>query len=206
MYQTHIIRLLMLVVVVDICAMVGCHRGYYRRQADADAQRLILQKASDPRWNTADGSVEVDPMSRMFNPFSADHPPIPPDDAASHQLMHCVDGKQGYPQWHANGDTDYVENPDWKAYLPTNENGQVVMSLARAYQLASLHSTELQQQRETLYLAALDVSLGRFDFDTQLFSGFNSFLTTRGRLRNPSGQSSITLASSLGAAGEGTRL
>ena len=152
-------RLLVLVVILDICAMVGCHRSYYRRQADAEAARLVQQKACDPRWDIPDGDISIDPMSRMFDPFSSDHPPIPPDDPFSHQLMHCVDEKPGYPHWHANGDTDYVSNPDWKAYLPVNERGQLVLNLDRAFRLALLHSPEYQEQRETLYRSALNVSL-----------------------------------------------
>lgn len=161
--------------------MAGCHRGYYRRQADQEARRLIQQKSCDPRWNSsADGSIEIDPQSRMFDPFSMDHPPIPPDDPASHNLMHCVDGHRGYPHWHANGDTSHIENPQWRCFLPTNESGELVLDLESAYQLALLHSPDLQTQRESLYLSALDVSLERFGFDSQLFAGFNSFLTQRG--------------------------
>ncbi len=176
----------------------GCNRSYYRRQADADAGRLILQKSCDPRWDHAsDGTISIDPQSRMFDPFSADHPPIPPDDPASHQLMRCVDDKPGYPNWSANGDTDFVENPIWKSYLPMNENGEVVLDLATAFHLAQIHSTDLQQQRETLYLSALDVSLERFDFDSKLFAGYESFVTTQGANRGTSGGSETILSSSL---------
>jgi len=76
-----------------------------------EASRLIREKATDPRWNTANGSIDIDPQSRMFDPFSKDHPPLPPDDPTSHQLMHHVDRKEGYPHWHSNGDTNQVENP-----------------------------------------------------------------------------------------------
>jgi len=203
--KNQINGLLLAVIVVNCCAMVGCHRGYYRRQADMEARRLIQEKAVDPRWNSSDGSIEVDPQSRMFNPFSEDHPPIPPDDAASHQFMHRVDGKEGYSQWHANGDTNHVESPTWKSYLPTNEDGQLVLNLERAYQLALIHSPDYQRQRETLYLSALDVSLDRFGFDTQLFTGFNSFLTTQGRFRG-GGTSSTTLQNQIGANGGGLNL
>ena len=155
--------------------LIGCHRSYYRRQADAEAYRLIREKSLDPRWDTASGNIKIDPQSRMFDPFSQDHPPIPPDDPSSHQLMHCVDGKEGFPQWHANGDTNYVENPLWKSYLPINEQGQCVLNLDRAFQLALINSPDFQRQRETLYLSALDVSLQRFGFDSQLFAGTNTF-------------------------------
>lgn len=174
-------RILLGVLFLNLLTAVGCHRGYYRRQADAEAQRLILEKAVDPRWDSATGSIAINPASRMFDPFSADHPPIPPDDATSHQLMREVDGKEGYPRWNANGDTNYVSNPEWQKYLETNEEGQLVLTLDAAFELALLHSTEYQQVRETLYLSALDVSLDRFGFDSQLLWGVDSFGTlTRG--------------------------
>lgn len=191
---------------VALLSQSGCHRGFYRRQADVEAQRLILEKSYDPRWAEAsDGTIQIDPQSRMFDPFSQDHPPIPPDDPESHRLMECVDGKPGYPHWHANGDTPFVENPEWRSYLPLNENGEVVLDLATAYQLALIHSPDLQRQKETLYLSALDVSLERFGFDAQMFTGFNSFLSTTGRIRN-GGSSSTTLTTADGANSGGTDL
>ncbi len=192
--------------VVAMISQSGCHRGFYRRQADVEAQRLILEKSYDPRWAEAsDGTIQIDPQSRMFDPFSQDHPPIPPDDPESHRLMERVDGKPGYPHWHANGDTPFVENPEWRSYLPMNENGEVVLDLATAYQLALIHSPDLQRQKETLYLSALDVSLERFGFDAQMFTGFNSFLSTTGRIRN-GGSSSTTLTAADGANSGGTDL
>lgn len=168
-------RILIGVIFLNLLVAVGCHRGYYRRQADAEVQRLVLEKAVDPRWDSATGSIAINPASRMFDPFSADHPPIPPDDATSHQLMHYVDGKEGYPRWNANGDTNYVANPEWQKYLKTNEEGKLVLTLDAAFELALLHSTEYQEVRETLYLSALDVSLDRFGFDSQLLWGVDSF-------------------------------
>ncbi|QEG25064.1 TolC family protein [Mariniblastus fucicola] len=200
-------RAIALAILFSICSaqlvmIAGCHRGFYRRQADAEARRLVTEKLGS-RWNSATGDVHIDPMSRMFDPFSADHPPIPPDDPAAHKLMHTVDGKPGYPHWHANGDIEEVENPTWRQYLPVNEKGQVVLSLSDAYRMALIHSPDLQQQRETLYLSALEVSIQRFGFDSQLFSGFNSFLTGRGRFQTGTGSSSTTVENSLGVNGGG---
>jgi hypothetical protein len=201
-YRSIALAVLGIICSAQLLLIAGCHRGFYRRQADAEARRLIKEKAGS-RWDSATGGIEIDPMSRMFDPFSADHPPIPPDDPAAHKLMQTVDNKPGYPHWHANGDINEVENPTWQSYLPTNENGEVVLSLSDAYRLALIHSTDLQQQRETLYLSALEVSIQRFGFDTQLFSGFNSFLTSSGRFNNGTGQSSTNLTSSLGENGQG---
>ena len=204
MKKTQFTKCLLVLLLAGQMCTLGCHRGYYRRQADNEAQQLVAEKNTDPRWNYADGRIDIDPQSRMFDPFSADHPPIPPDDPASHQMMYRVDGKDGYPHWHANGDTDYVENPEWRSYLPVNKDGKVVIDLETAFELAKLHSTDFQQQRENLYLSALDVSLERFGFDSQLFSGFNSFFSTQGRLRGAGSATSVT--NSLGSNGQGMNL
>jgi hypothetical protein len=167
----------------------GCHRGYYRRQADKEAEHLIRQKQNDPRWANPDASIETHPESRLHDPFSADHPPMPFDDPASHNLMENVDCKPGFPHWHANGDTQYTENPEWLGYLPINDDGVVELDLSRAVTMGLVHSPEYQQQRETLYLSALDVSLERFGFDTQMASTWNSFFQTNGRFRTGESQS-----------------
>ena len=186
----------------QLILLVGCHRGFYRRQADNEVRRLIDEKATSPRWSSIRGDVEIDPRSRMFDPFSADHPPIPPDDPTSHKLLHKVDNKKGYPHWHANGDATVVDSPYWQSYLSVNEKGQAVLSLSDAYELALINSPDLQAQRETLYLSALEVSLQRFGFDTQLFAGFNSFFTRAGSIQG-GGAASSEISSSLGANGEG---
>ena len=204
MKTTQFTKCLLVILLASQMCTLGCHRGYYRRQADNEAQQLVAEKSNDPRWNSADGRIDIDPQSRMFDPFSADHPPIPPDDPASHQFMYRVDGKDGFPHWHANGDTDFVENPEWRSYLPVNKDGKVVIDLETAFELAKLHSTDFQRQRENLYLSALDVSLERFGFDSQLFSGFNSIFSTQGRLRGAGSATSVT--NSLGSNGQGVNL
>ena len=153
----------------------GCHRGYYRRMADAETKKLVEEKNNDPRWSSPTANIEVVPQSRMFDPFSKDHPPMPPDDPTSGELMTRVDGRKGYPHWHANGDTCFVESPEWRGYLPMDAQGRVIIDIDTAIELSLIHSPNLQRQREDLYLSALDVSLERFGFDSQLFAGFNSF-------------------------------
>lgn len=190
--------------VAGLASLPACHRGYYRRMADSEARQMVIEKKTDPRVIAADGDLAIDAASRMFDPFSQDHPPIPPDDPESQKLMNCVDGRSGYPHWHANGDTAWVENPEWMSWLPRNDAGKVVVDSRSAVELAFVHSPDYQRQREELYLSALDVTLERFGFDSQLFAGFNSFFATRGNLS--SGGSSSTLSGSLGSTGQGLRL
>lgn len=186
---------------VILTASSGCHRGYYRRQADAEAMRLIESKTTSPHWQLEDYSLEARPDSRMYQPFSLDHPPMPPDDPYSHQLMHYVDEKPGFPLWHANGDTWYTENPEWRNYLALNEDGELELNMQTALQTALVHSRFYQRQQEELYLSALDVSVERFNFDSQLFLGYDGFFTSDGPDRDGSGNASNTLAGSTGPRG-----
>ena len=172
---------------VLVCAVLlaGCNRAFYREQADADAYSLIRQKTCNPRWPLEDYTIDVDPLSRMYDPFDPDYPPLPPDDPTAHALMHCIDCKKGYPCWHANGDTNQVENPHWVDSLPIDEDGAVILDADSAMFLARLHSTDYQRQLEELYLSALDVSFERFRFDTQFFAGTDTLFTARDNFSGP---------------------
>lgn len=182
-----------LLVMVAVGTLSGCHRQYYRKQADVEAHQLIDEKLAhacqDPGMPLR---VQPDARSRLFNPFDLDFQPMPIDDPASHRYMHRVDGKKGYPLWHAAGTTNTAENPEWWQYLPLDENGVLKLNADTAVQLALLHSSEYRQQIETLYLSALDVSSERFRFDTQFFGGARAFLTADGRERAGAGGESST--------------
>ncbi len=178
-----------------VTLMSGCHRQYYRKQADMEAHRLIDEKNADACQDANRPlRVQVDPRSRMFNPFDLDFQPMPQDDPTSHQYMHRVDGRKGYPLWHAAGTTNASENPEWWQFLPLDENGVLHLNADSAVQLALLHSPDYQQQIEQLYLSALDVSSERFRFDTQFFGGAQTSLTADGRDRRGAGGKSSTRA------------
>ncbi len=165
---------------LPVLLVTGCTRAFYREQADAEAYQLIAEKAQHPHWSLPPFSVDPDPRSRFYQPGPKDFPPMPPDDPEAHKLMHRVDGKNGFRYWHAYGDTPFVENPLWEAYLPVDENGEVVMRLDTAMELAQLHSRNYQTQLEELYLSALDVAFERFRFDVQYFADTSTTYTARG--------------------------
>ncbi|MEX2176227.1 MAG: hypothetical protein WD872_17835 [Pirellulaceae bacterium] len=175
-----------------LCLGSGCNRAFYRRQADRAAYDLVSEKSNHPHWAIDDFTIAVDPRSRMFDPYAADCPPMPPDDPTAHELMHCVDNKRGWPFWHDNGDTPHVENAAWPAYLEMNAQGQVVLGEEDAVRVALLNSPDYQQNLEELYLSALDVSFERFRFDVQGFAGYEVFYTADGRIRG-GGESRSTL-------------
>lgn len=166
-------------VLIAASASTGCSRTFYRRQADIDAYSMVREKANHPHWALSDYSISVDPRSRMYDPYAVDCPPIPPDDATAHQLMHCVNNKRGWPFWHDNGDQPHVESPTWPEYIEIDDQGILRVNTEDAVRLALLHSRTYQQQLETLYVSALSVSAQRFAFDTQFFtqsSVFGDFL------------------------------
>jgi hypothetical protein len=162
---------------IAITLSVGCHRQFYRKQADLEAYCLIDEKASHvARPPNVKIRVEVDPRSRMFNPFDLDFQPMPLDDPNSYRYMQCVDGRRGYPMWEAAGITNTAENPEWWQFLPLDEDGVLVLNSENAFRLALLHSPQYQREVEELYLAALDVTAERFVFETQFFGGAASHL------------------------------
>lgn len=171
----------------------GCLRSHYRMDADQEVYCLIGEKTNHKHWALSDYSIDIDPRSRMYDPNNPDCPPVPTDDPYSHALMHWVDCKNGFPDWHINGSTAYSENPSWLDFLETDENGVLVLDSAGSFQLARLHTPDYQAQFETLYLSALDVSAQRFQFDSQFFGGYSTGYRTAGALAGgPSSQLDAT--------------
>ncbi len=114
----------------------GCHREFYRRQADRDVQCLVQQKSADPRWGLPGFTIQQDPRSRYFDSYSLDRPPMPEDDPISHRYMHCVDGMRGWPHWGRDGFRESLDNPQWRQRLPeyvqVNSRGEIKLDLPTA--------------------------------------------------------------------------
>lgn len=180
---------------VLLLASAGCSRQFYRLQADQEVTNLVTEKSFDPRWALPDFHLHQDPRSRYFDPFDPDREPMPPDDPAAHQYMHCVDGMKGWPYWHENGSTPALENPDWRTYLPEyvelTPQGEVKLSVDSALRIAYIHSPSYQTQLEEIYLTALDVSTERFRFDTQFFGSVTTDYASTGKDRLAVGDQSI---------------
>ena len=163
---------ILLVGILCSASLCGCSREWYREQADDEAASLIDEK-SYGRWDVPYRGIEMDARSRYYDAWDPVRPPMPPDDPFSHELMHHVDGKDGWAHWHDNGDLAHLENPGWREHLKdiveVDDDGMLNLDLNSAVRLSLVHSPSYQQQVETLYLSALDVSTERFRFDTQFF-------------------------------------
>lgn len=175
-----------------LCAASGCTRAWWRKQADDEVKETVAEKSG--YFDNVD--VTPSPDSRLFDPFDPDCEPMPPDDPTSHELMHCVDGHRGWKHWHDNGNAPFVDAQTWLASLPRDEKGEVVLDLPSSVRVARKHSRDYQTELEDLYLSALDVTLQRFSFDAQFFSGNVLAATFDGPDRKPSdGRSVLELKS-----------
>lgn len=196
-----------------LLAAGGCastNRAENRANADREAYDMIAERNLDPRWQTEDYSVEIDPRSRYFDKYNQDRPPMPEDDPASHKYMKVVAGMKGWEHWEDNGRRAELENPAWRQalgeYVDVNEAGWVKLNVDSALKLAYVHSPDHQRQLETLYLSALDVTTERFRLDTQYYGGYdaryvhdhgansNVMSVGRGSLGNPALQASRRFA------------
>lgn len=172
----------------------GCTRQKYRAKVDTEAYYLIDQKVAESCEATSlPYRIEIDPRSRMFDPFNPDRPPMPEDDPQSNRYMRMVDGKKGYPLWEANGRTNTAENPQWWSTLPLDSRGVLVLDMNEAVRTALLHSSSYQRNMEEVYLSALDVSSERFLLDSQFFAGWGSSAARSGsRISPPNGSTLLT--------------
>ncbi|MCA9126347.1 MAG: hypothetical protein KDB22_04640 [Planctomycetales bacterium] len=180
---------------VTASVLVGCTRQSYRCKTDTEAYYLLDEKL---RQSCEDANapyrIEIDPLSRMFDPFNPDRPPMPEDDPQSNRFMRVVDRKKGYPLWEGNGRTNIVENPQWWSTLPLDERGILVLDMKEAVRTALMHNVDYQQAKEELYLSALDVSSERFLLDSQFFGGWQSSVTADGPRRNNGSNSSTVIS------------
>ncbi len=182
-------------VALTLCLLggaAGCNRTYYRRLADREVSVLVGEKSNDPRWDMSGFTIELDPRSRYADVWDRDFPPMPADDPASHEFMLRVDRKKGYSGWDLSGVVSDLESPWWRECLAQvaelTPEGAVKLDLDASVRLARIHNPDYQQQLETIYLSALDVSTERFRFDTQFFGGTLVGYSHLGELR-PGGES-----------------
>ncbi|MCA9035204.1 MAG: TolC family protein [Planctomycetaceae bacterium] len=158
---------------LSLSTFSGCSRQFWRRQAEKDTYNAVTEKLNDPRWQVPRIDLKPDVRSRFFDPYDPDCEPLPPDDPAAHEFMHCVNGKRGYKSWHKLGTALSIENPQWlepygvavQGADPVIGHSQIQIlkvTLPDAVDLAYIHSRDYQTNIEDLYLDALALTLERF--------------------------------------------
>ena len=170
--------------------LTGCAERNYLREADQQALEVIAERAGDDRWNLENYTVAVDERSRFYDDSESTEISRPKDDHDSNLYMHRVNGYDGWEYWDEDGVTDRLTNEQWQeqlaGYVEFDELGNIKLNAETALKLAYIHSPDYQRQKETLYLAALDVSAERFRLDSQFFGGYDTNYRHRGVV-NPAG-------------------
>ena len=172
----------------------GCSRERYRQRADRDVSGILTQKNVVPNAPIENWHVYPDERARYADPTSPDRPPMPPDDEYARMLSPNPQrpGRAGIAR--VEGDGYMNEIIAWDARNRAEAQPEVAavavvepavdptavalksdqkayrLKLDQAVELAIFNSREFQDRREDLYLAALPVSLERFQFSAQAFA------------------------------------
>ncbi len=207
----------MALVGLGIVVHTGCSPTFWFDQANQDTYDILAENANDPAWEVPRFDVEPDPRSRFYDPYDPNHEPLPPDDPAANIYMHWLKCKQGYKSWHKFGRALSIENPDWLVQYGLNPelSAEVAASgnalegtelpalneitLREAIDIANINSRNYQFEIENLFLAALDLTFGRFQFDVRYLGVGGQNPTARlNRRRRRNGRQELDLASRIG--------
>jgi outer membrane protein TolC len=153
------------VLAVGLACLTGCTRAHYRLSADREVYPILGERASAAGFATDRLELETAPQSRLADPTNPDRPPRPPDDPVAAQYMERPNGMHGAHWPHKR--IDWIEPPGWEASLPWGADGKIKLDAERSFELALRHSREYQAALERLYLAALALTLNRFEFETR---------------------------------------
>lgn len=196
----------------------GCSPTFWFDQANEDTYEILAENANDPAWEVPRYDIEPDPRSRFYDPYDPNHEPLPPDDPAANVYMHWLECKKGYKSWHKFGRALSIENPDWLVQYGINPelsaeiaaSGNALegvelpslndLTLTESIDIANINSREYQFQIENLFLAALDLTFGRFQFDVRYLGigGQNPQAEINRRRRRVTGTQDLDLASRIG--------
>src|SRR6476660_1109414 len=155
----------------------GCTRAHYRLSADREVYPIVADRADAAGFATNRLELEPNPISRLADPTNPDRAPRPPDDPIAARYMERPNGMKG-AHW-PNRQIEWIEAPGWESSLAWGPEGKIKLDADRSFELALLHSREYQAALERLYLAALALTLNRFEFETRWsLTNFTNFSST----------------------------
>ncbi len=161
-------------VAITFLALAGCTRTYYRNYADRDVYGILRERLFDWRWRLPDRPVDADPHSRIGDLNNPNSVPIVPDDLAARQFQVSSRFPFEFHGWKKRGVTP-IEDLGWQKSIPVEDDGRVLLSKDSIMRLGIANSRDYQFQYENLYLAALNLTLARFQFMVQGFSNWGVF-------------------------------
>jgi len=171
----------------------GCSRKVDPETADKEVRKL-LQEVPGFDWKPAS-------LSRLaYSDNNDELPDRPRDDTESREVTLRIQKDDAYED---GNETLTSESKDWEKSLPMDSNGTILLDLETAMSLAILHSRDYQQQKEALYLSALDVTYERFQLGPLPFAGISGEVSQEID-EDPSDFQSRAQAGIRGIAGKGT--
>lgn len=192
------ILLLLLAGSLAALALAGCTRSFYRLWADRETYPIVVERYVFPEYDIGRIDITPAPESRLYDPSNPDHSPRPPDDPAAAVFMARPNGMKGARIWNHDGVSDRIEPEGWEAALQRDDKGVVKLNQDRAVEVALLNSREYQTALEAVYLAALGLTLDRFEFDLHWFGRNGTFLTHFGSGSFPTETNTLTSLTDVG--------
>jgi outer membrane protein TolC len=186
------------VLLLAACLLTGCSRARYRNWADRETYPIVAERILQPQFDVGRTQVEPDESSRLFDPFDPDQPPKPPDDPAAATFMAQPGGMRGAWNWEQDCVTDQIEPEGWEIALDLDEKGVLHLNQDKAVEVALLNSRENQTAIEDVYLAALALTLNRFEFALQWFGTNSTAFTHFGSGGAPGETNTLGVNSGLG--------
>lgn len=153
--------------------VIGCTRSYYHDYADRDVYGILKERLFDWRWRIPERPVEAPPTSRMADNTDPNHVPIVPDEIAARRFQVSSRFPFEYHGWKKRGTTP-IEDLSWQRSVTVEPDGKVLLSRESIMRLAMTNSREYQFQYEDVYLAALSLTLARFQFMIQGYSNWGA--------------------------------
>jgi hypothetical protein len=114
--------------------------------------RNLLQDVPGFDW-------QPDPSSRLNFTELNELPPPPKDDEDARKLTERIQKDGAFADGNAS---ETLDAGQWKKSLKVENNRTIQLDLTNSMELALRHSREYQEQKESLYLSALGVTLERF--------------------------------------------
>jgi hypothetical protein len=131
--------------------LLGCSRKIDPKTADMEVRNL-LQDVPNFDW-------QPDPSSRLNFSELNELPPPPKDDEDARKLTERIQKDGAFTDGNLS---ETLDSGKWKKSLNLENNRTVHLDLTSSMELALRHSREYQEQKESLYLSALGVTIERF--------------------------------------------
>lgn len=146
--------------------LAGCRSSAdHREQADAAAMGIIREQQAEGLGRIEPFTIERPEETFRKRLLLDQHlPQLGPSSLGTEELAEP-------PHWPAVGEAPEKPIPFFPA--PADEDGVISLDLIDSLRIAAENSRDYQEQKEALFLTALELDLERFAFDTT-FTGFLS--------------------------------